>query len=188
MNRCKAGLVLLCWLPAGCSPKPNERELGQITIRWDGSREGSLSGPASAGWCPVLRLLQIRSIRGDTGVALALYPGETLGAGSYRIVEPVKAESVLPAAGIAVRWLSRNVVQGFQGDSGQLELKRSAAGRLSGRVHARARSVVDTERIVLTGTFQDLKPLPDSQGCAPRDSEVNFEPGDTVEPDPTDVD
>jgi hypothetical protein len=182
-------LILVCWLPAGCGPKPNEVKQGQITLRWDGPLEGGLSGPAKADWCPALRLLEIQSIHGDTGVALALYPVDTVGPGSYRIVEPVRAESFPPAASIAVRWLSRNVVQGFQGDSGQLDLERSAAGQLSGRVHARARSVVDTQQIALTGTFQGLRPLTDSLRCSPEDTNPeNFERDETTEPDPTDVD
>jgi len=180
---------LLLWLLAGCTQKPRGPGLGQITMRWEGSREGSLSGPATAGWCSVLRVLEIRSIRGDTGVALALHPGETLAMGSYRIVEPARAESVPPAAGVAVRWLSQNLVQGFQGDSGRLDLERSSSGGLSGRVHARAHSVVDTQRIVLTGSFRDLMPAPDSLGCAPADTtEDDPESSDTNEPASTDVD
>ena len=141
-----------------------------MEVRWEGSRDGRVSGPASASWCEARRILEIRSIRGDTGVALVLYPRKSLAPGSYRVLEPARAESLPPAAGVAVRWLTQNVVQGFRGDSGQLELERSGTGRYAGRVHARARSVVDTQRIVLTGTFRDLVPGPDSLRCAPPDT------------------
>jgi hypothetical protein len=146
-----------------------------------------MTAPASATWCEVRHLLEIRSIRGDTGIALALYPKRRLTAGTYQILEPAKAESVPPAAGVAVRWLARNVVQGFRGDSGQVELERSGTGRLSGQLHARARSVVDTQRITLTASFRDLTPWPDTLGCTPVDTtgedlmpEDEGEPADTV--------
>jgi hypothetical protein len=83
---------------------------------------------------------------------------------------------------VAVRWLTRNVVQGFRGDSGQLELERSRIGQLSGQVHARARSVVDTQRITLTASFRDLTPRPDSLGCTPINrTDEDLAPGDTAE-------
>jgi hypothetical protein len=140
-----------------------------------------MTAPASATWCEVQRLLEIRSIRGDTGIALALYPTRRPTAGPYRILEPAKAESLPPAAGMAVRWLARNVVQGFRADSGQLQLERSSTGQLSGQIHARARSVVDTQRIMLTANFRDLIPQPDTLRCTPADSaEDAAEAGDTM--------
>jgi hypothetical protein len=181
-------VFLVPWLVLACEPRAGPaRSVGQMSARWDGSRDGSMTAPASATWCEVRRLLEIRSVRGDTGIALALYPSKSLTTGSYRIVEPERAESLPPAAGLAVRWLAQNIVQGFRGDSGQLQLERSNTGQLSGRVHARARSVVDTQRIMLTATFRDLTPRPDSMGCTPTDTtdedlaaDDAGEPGDTV--------
>ena len=160
---------------------------GQMSIQWSGSGDGNVTAPATATWCEVQRLLEIRSIRGDTGIALAVYPTTRPTGGSYRIVEPAKAESMPPAAGVAVRWLTRNAVQGFRGDSGQLELERSSTGQLSGRVHARARSVVDTQRIVVTGTFRDLLVQPDSLGCEPEDSPADTLPDEAAEDPDTGV-
>lgn len=162
---------------------------GQMSIQWSGSGDGNVTAPATATWCEVQRLLEIRSIRGDTGIALAVYPTTRPTGGSYRIVEPAKAESMPPAAGVAVRWLTRNAVQGFRGDSGQLELERSSTGQLSGRVHARARSVVDTQRIQLTGTFRDLTPMLDTLGCGPVDTtDEDLAPEDAAEAGDTMVD
>jgi hypothetical protein len=100
-------------------------------------------------------------------VALAVYPGKALEAGVYRVVDPVKAESVPPAASVALRVLTQNLVQGFQGDTGRVKLDSSTSGRFSGSVTARARSVVDTQRISLSGTFVDLRVVPDTAGCSP---------------------
>jgi len=73
-------------------------------------------------------------------------------------------------------------VQGFQGDSGNVILERSSSGLLSGRFGARARSVADTQRIRLSGTFQDLVMKPAASGCVDQDqeSDVDPEPPDSV--------
>ena len=87
---------------------------------------------------------------------MAIYPAETLNAGVYRVVDPVRAESLPPAAAVALRWLTPKVVQGFRGESGTVRLQRSKIGQVSGEVKARARSVVDTQRVTITGSFHDL--------------------------------
>jgi hypothetical protein len=162
---------LLTWLGLACEPGNQLPDgPGEMTVQWTGSVDGSMTAPASATWCEVQRLLEIRSIRGDTGIALALYPTRKPTAGSYPILEPARAESLPPAAGVAVRWLARNVVQGFRGDSGRLQLERSSSGKLSGQLQARARSVVDTQRIRLTADFRNLTPRPDTLNCTPVDS------------------
>jgi hypothetical protein len=163
-----------------------ETEPGQLEARWKGAADGGVSGTAVAVWCDVRRVLEIRMVQGDTGIALALYPGKQLSAGAYRVVDAAKAESLPPAAGVAVRWPTKTVIQGFQGDSGMVQLERSPSGRFSGRVSARARSVVDTQRIRLAGSFRELVVRPDTRGCPPVDSadeaaelEEDAEPADT---------
>jgi hypothetical protein len=148
---------------------------GHLEVQWEGSSKGQLSGLATASWCEVRRVLAIRTVRGDTGIALALYPEKAPTPGTYSVVAPARAESITPAAAVAARWPTKSVIQGFQGDSGQIIVQRSSSGRLSGRVGARARSVVDTQRIVMTGTFRNLLAQPDSLGCEPEDS-----PADTL--------
>jgi hypothetical protein len=157
---------MMALLLGACQATPERSQrVGYLEVGWNGRSGGIISAPATAGWCAAKRVLEIRAIRGDTGIALALFPGKTLSPGAYRIVAGARAESIPPAARIAVRWLATNTVQGFQGDSGRVELERSSSGQLSGSVRARARSVVDTQRITLTGTFRDVTALPDSLGC-----------------------
>jgi hypothetical protein len=160
-------LVLLLLGLTACRARNPSDDVGHLELRWNGPQAGSLSGPATAGWCAQRKVLQVRVIRGDTGVALAVYPGKALEAGVYRVVDPVKAESVPPAASVALRVLTQNLVQGFQGDTGRVKLDSSTSGRFSGSVTARARSVVDTQRISLSGTFVDLRVVPDTAGCSP---------------------
>src|SRR4051812_23358732 len=109
-------LVMLWMLPA-CqrwdNKSPSEPHL---ELTWSGKDRGKLSGAATAQWCEPRRFLEIHTVQGDTGAALALYPERRLAVGSYPVVEPPKTESLPPAAGVAVRWLGPMVVQGFQGD------------------------------------------------------------------------
>jgi hypothetical protein len=184
----KLGWVYLLVLGGACRENPVRPPVeGHLDVRWSGPQGGTISGPATAGWCGLRTVLEIRSVRGDTGIALALYPGKKLDPGVYRVVDPTKAESIPPAAAVAIRWLAPNVVQGFQGDSGRVSLHRSSSGQLSGWVRARARSVVDAQRIFLTGTFQDLTMLPDTLGCAPPDTADEDAGDDDAEPADTGV-
>jgi hypothetical protein len=140
-----------------CRPDPTQSvNSGNLQIRWSGREPGRLAAVATAGWCAPRHVLEVRGIQGDTGVALAIYPAETLNAGVYRVVDPMRAESLTPAAAVALRWLTPKVVQGFRGESGTVKLQRSRTGQVSGEVKARARSVIDTQRVMITGSFHDL--------------------------------
>jgi hypothetical protein len=173
--------IVLAGLP-GCNREPASRGgAGRIDVRWTGGERGRLSGRATAEWCPILRLLEIRAIRGDTGIALAIYPADTIIPGKYRVIDPAKAESLPPAAGIALRWATQIAIKGFQGDSGSVVLDRTRSGELSGRVTAIARSVTDTQRVTVDGSFQDLTIGPQARGCAPpsKHPDEDAEPSDT---------
>jgi hypothetical protein len=175
--------TLLLATAAGCTRVPTGgRAAGDIDLRWSGTQPGSLSGPATAEWCAVLRLLEIGSIRGDTGVALVLYTVDTIMPGTYRIVDPARAESLPPAGAIALRWPTQTAVVGFQGESGSVLLERTRTGELSGRLTAAARSANDTQQIAIEGTFRNITVRPQSRGCAPRtpvDSAIDAQPSDT---------
>jgi hypothetical protein len=151
----------------GCNRAPASRGVaGQIDVRWTGSEPGRLTGGATAEWCSILRLLEITAIRGDTGIALAIYSADTILPGEYRVINPAKTESLPPAAGIALRWASQTAIKGFQGESGSVVLERSRSGELSGRIAAAARSVTDTQRVAIDGSFQGLTVRTQARGCS----------------------
>jgi hypothetical protein len=183
LGNCVSVIGLLT-LIAGCRPAHEQpAKAGQLEVQWTGSSPGKLAGSATAEWCAERRLLEIRTIQGDTGVALALYPAKAIEPGRYPIVEPARAESTPPSAGLALRWLTPTSVQGLRGDSGAVDLQRSPSGQLSGRLKARARSVVDTLRVTLTGSFHDLTIRPESRGC----TEPSENPDDAAEANDTSV-
>lgn len=166
MSRLGIALVITVSLLGACRQRSGTGGgSGHLDARWTGTEPGRVSGPATAEWCALRKLLEIRALQGDTGIALALYPADSVVAGEYRVLDPPKAESLPPAAGVALRWLTQTAIRGFQGESGTVVLERSGSGTLSGRVSAGARSVTDTQRVAINGTFRDLTVTPQSRGC-----------------------
>jgi hypothetical protein len=169
-------------MTSACQRAPaSPRSTGQLDIEWTGSDRGKLSGPAIAEWCAVLRVLEIRGIRGDTGVAVAIYPGDTLVVpGRYRVVRPTTVDT-LSHANIGVRWASETSIKGFQGESGSVIVERARSGELTGHVSAAARSVTDTAQLTISGSFKDLTIRPQPRGCvrSPEHRDSNAQPSDT---------
>jgi hypothetical protein len=159
-------LVFLLLLVGAC-PTPLRRpaEIGHLEVEWGGPDRGKISAPATAEWCAARRMLEIRAIQGDTGIAVALYFKDTITGGRYRVVAPHTAESLPPAAAVALRWFTQNAVKGFQGDAGTVILDRSQSGELGGNLAAGTRSVVDTQRVAVKGTFEGLAIRP-ANGCS----------------------
>jgi hypothetical protein len=161
------GVALAC-----ARPEEGTRTGPRLTVRWTGADTAVFGAPATAARCDTLHLIEIRAISGDTGVGLALYDSGPVRSGSYPIRPPAAADSAAPAAALAVRWFSRTAVQGFQGDRGQLSLRRAANGDLSGTFTAKAHSISGSGHLQLTGSFDGLRVVPAARGCAPprRDS------------------
>lgn len=163
--------VALVVLAAGCGkPAPGEPAGPRLEARWTGSDTAGFRAPAVAEWCDSLNLLEIRAVAGDTGLALAIYPRDSLQPGDYPIRSPEVADTRPPSAAVALRWLARTAVLGFRGDSGTLTLRRAAGGALSGSFRAGTRAASGTGRLSVTGSFEELHPRPASRGCTPRDT------------------
>ena len=186
MKRSGTGLIVAIALAAGCWGSVEEPITGRLEARWTGPDTGQVSAPATAEWCPERRLLEIRAIYGDTGVAMVLYPLDTIDADTYRVVSPAGADSLAPSAAVALRLFSPTAIKGYQGDSGNVVLKRSGSGELSGTLGARSRSVLNGELLRITGEFRDIVVEPQTRGCLPET------PPDSTDADPepldTDVD
>lgn len=118
-------------------------------------------------WCDSLRMLQVRATTGDTGVAIALYPGPRLEPGDYPLRPPEQADTAgPPAAAIAARWLSATAVQGFQGESGAVTVTRAADGTLGGRFHGTGHGVPVALRLSIAGSFEGVRPAAAPASCA----------------------
>ncbi len=167
MKRFGPGLLLSTSLAGACLGSAEEpAQTGRLEARWTGPDSGQVSAPASAEWCSERRLLEIRAVAGDTGFAMVLYPLDTVDADTYRVVPPAGADSLAPSAAVVLRLFSSSAVKGYQGDSGNVVLKRSGSGELSGTVEARSRSVLSTDLLRISGKFRDLVVTRQTRGCA----------------------
>lgn len=168
MRRSGLGLAFVLSLTAACDTREAQQsQAGRLEAQWTGADSGRISAHATAEWCADRLWLEIRAIQGDTGLAMALYPVDSVVPDSYPVVEPTGADSARPSAGVGLRLFSQTAVKGYQGDSGAVLLERSGSGQLSGSLTARARGVPNGEQIRLRGKFERVAILPQERGCTP---------------------
>jgi hypothetical protein len=171
------GLVL----GTACSrEEPADSPDGTLEVEWVGSDTGKLVAPVVAQWCDSLRVLELRAVRGDTGIALALYPAESVTAGHYPLVPPARGDSTRPSSAVALRWFAETSIRGFQGDSGSVSVAAPGPGAGGGSFAARLRSTTEGSRLNITGSFRGLTVRPAPAECAgvakvPADSEPDPE-------------
>jgi hypothetical protein len=181
-----AGVVAM---PA-CAPRePADSGAGSLEVEWTGSDTGKLSAPAVAEWCDSLEVMEVRSIQGDTGIALLLYPADSVTPGKYPVIAPERADSSRPAAALALRWFAETSIRGFRGDSGTVVVEATGPGTSAGRFSAYLRSATEGSRLRVTGSFKGLSVTPALQGCVgprpqePDEPEALDELEDLDEPD-----
>jgi hypothetical protein len=156
-------------------PRP-EQTAGRLTAQWTGSDTGRMEASARAEWCDSLSLLEIRAMHGDTGLAVAVFPtAAPVTADSYPVDRPSRVGPKPPTSAVAMRWFAETAVRGFQGERGAVVIER-VDDRVSGRFHSAMRSVTDTQRIDLSGSFSDVRVVRAARGCVSR---PETEPGDS---------
>jgi hypothetical protein len=174
------------------SGDPADTRTGSLQVEWTGADTGKLSAPAVAEWCDSLDLLELRAIHGDTGIAVVLYPSDsltpsdTVPRGDYPVLPPEKADSNRPSAAVALRWFAETSIRGFRGDSGTVVLEATGAGAREGRFTAYLRSATDGSRLSVTGAFAGLTVTPASPSCGGRHSQEAGEPDEPEEPEELD--
>ena len=152
---------------AACSRgEPPAPRGATLEVEWVGSDTGKLTLPAVAEWCDSLRVLELRAMQGDTGIALVLYPADSAAPGEYPMVRPERADSTRPASALALRWFAETSIRGFRSDSGSVTLAALGPGTGSGRFSGRVRSTTEGSRLTVTGTFQGLTIRPATAECA----------------------
>ena len=138
-----------------------------MVVEWTGSDTGRLVGVLRVEWCDSLGMLEIRGIRGDSGIAVAVYPEDSVRSDSFPVVAPELAVSRRPSAAVALRWFAETAVKGFQGRSGYVVLERER-GEVSGRFQTAMHSINDGMRLDLIGSFREARIVPAARGCGPR--------------------
>lgn len=184
MSRAVIALAVTLSLIGACRTQQGSgAQAGRLEARWVGADTGKLSAAATAEWCAETRILEIRAVERDTGLALALFPDVVIVEDTYPVVSPSRADSSVPSARVALRWFGPTAISGFQGDSGAVVLETMERGQLSGSMKARASSVINSDRITIIGTFEHLAVMDQSRGCIP---EPPLEDGQAAETDEVD--
>ncbi len=154
---------------AGCSRAPAApADRSRLAADWTGSDTGRVVGHATAEWCDSLRVLEIRTVKGDTGIALAIFPAESIKPDSYPAMLPLRADSIRSAAAVALRWFAETAIMGFQGESGAVVLESTDSQRVWGHFETRMRSVTEGSRLFLKGSFFDVPVVAAGRGCMKR--------------------
>jgi hypothetical protein len=188
MSAAQHALVACLGVALACAtPDLGTRSGPRLTVRWTGADTAAFDASATAERCDTLHLIEIRAISGDTGLGLALYDSGTMRPGSYPIRLPAGAARAAPVAALALRWFSKTAVQGYQGESGNLTLRRAANGDISGTFTAKARAINSGARLSLSGSFDGLRIKPAALGCVPppRDSTASRQDSTAPPPDST---
>ena len=142
---------------------------GQVSVRWGGKYQGSMSLPATLNWCPVTRIGVLEGISGDSGIAVVLYERDSLLTGPHAVASPeLAASATRPIAAVVMRWMHLRpdtALAGFRSEGGGTVRIRFAGGRASGDVNARLRSAISTDTITVTGVFTGVPVVATAKGC-----------------------
>ena len=118
---------------------------------------------ARAHWCATDSSLEITGTRGDSGLAVALFPADSLHPGAYPVGAPDRAVTVRPSARVGARWFGKTVVEGYYSVSGVVNL--SAGGTLSGDLVAMLQGIGTEGQEEARGTFRNVPVRPAGLPC-----------------------
>jgi hypothetical protein len=140
---------------------------GRLTASWKGGDSGQFVAPANAAWCSVGGLLEIMAIRGDSGIAVLLYPTEGIKSGTFTVIDPLREPVHAGGAALAARWPAAEQIVGFRGVSGKVSLKvenGELAGNLEGLL---LRPGAEAESLHFTATFASVRADSGPAACPP---------------------
>lgn len=146
---------------------------GDVEVRWQSADTISmaLEEPGLARWCAEGRWLELSAVSGDTGVMIAVFPADSLAAGSYAVALPARTDSLQarPGATVGLRWFTPGAVAGYRGWEGTVALTRvssaAGSGRVSGTFEATAIPVAGDGSLAVEGGFSDVPVTAADSGC-----------------------
>lgn len=170
MIAARGSLVMAVVLCAACGAEPALEIAdggGTFRVDWMAQDTGSFEAPARAEWCEKGKMLEIVSLRGDTGAALAVYPRDSLAADSLPVYDPSLGPPGRPAAGVALRVFGQVSIYAGQSRSGWLVLEKAGGNTVSGRFEAELRGVREPVDGTVRGRFSNVPVTPAIAPCVP---------------------
>ena len=138
---------------------------GTMEAHWTGADTGSLRATATARWCAAGRFGEVLGVHGDTGIAIAIRHADSLAPGRYGAVLPDSTDTATVSSTVALRFLGRTSVSGYQSDSGSVTLQRDAAGLLGMDFDVNARVLGAVGRIRLRGRAAGIPVVRGGEEC-----------------------
>ena len=105
-------------------------------------------------------------MQGDTGVAIAIRWLDTLVPGRYPAVLPDSADTTAHSSTVALRFLGRTTVTGYQSDSGEVTVVRHPDDRFDLTFGVRAKVPATAGRITLLGRAAGVPVREGGEECA----------------------
>ncbi|HEX9894791.1 MAG TPA: hypothetical protein VGA78_12755 [Gemmatimonadales bacterium] len=148
-------VVLLAAAFAGCGeedPAP-----GELVVEWAGHEHGRFVAPLAATHCAATGVVELIAIRGDTGLASALFLSDStdLRTGDYPIFLAATAPEPRPGAVAALRWFNLTSIVAYEGLSGIVHVEPGEA-LLSGRFDVKLQGIDQPDTLRVTGRFDGV--------------------------------
>ena len=155
-------LIIPMLLLAACG---NEKKAdARLALDWTGADTGRLEAPATARWCPADTTLEIAGVEADSGVAVAIFPPDSIAPGVYPVGAPGQVMA-RPRAGIALRRFGENLVLGYYSLSGTVTVDSGAP--LHGSLQATLKGVNSGDQVNVSGSFNGLAVEAGGLTCRP---------------------
>ncbi len=158
-----------------------ESDRATMQATWTGADTGTINTRATAVWCAEYGFVEVVGQQGDTGLALAVFPGEDGLAGSYSVAPPDTASFPLaPGAALAARWFEATSLEAWQGLGGSVTIDRDEDGLLTGSFDGRLGSVSGDETLEISGVFGGVTLRTGGPECRTEVQAVSGSSADTV--------
>ena len=121
------------------------------------------SAPAEGYWCAADSSVEIVAVRKDSGMALALFPVDSLRPGTYPVGSLTDSVYARPRARVAARWFGKALVEGYYSTTGVVNLL--SGPELTGDFTATMQGMMYEAREELQGTFRGVRVRPAAEPC-----------------------
>lgn len=158
--------VILAAVAVAAACAGSDEPAGVMEVEWSGPDTALIRASATALWCREGHWLEVTGLLGDTGVAVVVYPADTVRTGQYAVHDP--ADSLGSGAGVALRWFGEDAVHAFQSRSGSVTVSDDEGGTVRGRFEALVVAVIRPETLTVTGEFRRTSVTLGADECAGR--------------------
>lgn len=159
-------LAVLLLTATACGPTPSKAAPGDLDVSWRGAERGRFIAPLEASHCVESGQVELLAIRGDTGIGVALFLGDsaTIRPAEYPVVPGSQLEEPRPGATVGARWFATTTIAAFEGSTGKVTLT-SAGQLLSGTLDASFTALDSPDTLQVTGSFSQVPVVKADSNC-----------------------